>query len=123
MVHVGVIRSPTDAWVAQHLRETTPFGQAPKYLIHDNDATYGPRFTTVAIGTAIEMLRPPIMAPRANAICDRVVGSIRRECLDHIMLASERHLRCVLLESVRTFTYARPHTASASASQSRTRME
>ena len=55
------------------------------------------------------MLRTPIKAPRANAICERLLGSIRREGLDHIMVVSERHLRRVLMEYVRYFTHARPH--------------
>ncbi len=109
IVHVGVTRSPTDAWVTQQLREATPYGVAPRYLIHDNDTKYGPHFKAVAAGTGIEVLRTPIMAPRANAICERLLGSIRRECLDHMVIVNERHLRRVLLEYVRYFNHARPH--------------
>ena len=109
IVHVGVTRSPNDAWVAQQLREATPFGQAPKYLIRDNDAKYGAHFTAVAAGTGIEVLRTPIKAPRANAICERLLGSIRRECLDHNLVVSEAHLRCILNEYVLYFNRSRPH--------------
>jgi putative transposase len=109
IVHIGVTRSPTDAWVAQQLREATPFGAAPTYLIRDNDAKYGPRFEAVARGSGIEVLRTPIQAPRANAICERLVGSVRRECLDHIVIISEAHLRRVLSEYVRYFNRSRPH--------------
>jgi len=109
IVHVGVTRAPTDAWVAQHLREAMPFGAAPQYLIRDNDAKYGPRFDAVATGTGIALLRTPIRAPRANAICERLIGSVRRECLDHILLVSEAHLRRVLNEYVRYFNHSRPH--------------
>ncbi len=109
IVHMGVTRSPTDAWVAQQLREATPFGEAPKYLIRDNDAKYGPHFTAVALGSGIEVLRTPIKAPRANAICERLLGSIRRECLDHSMVVSEGHLRRVLREYVTYFNRSRPH--------------
>ena len=109
IVHVGVTRSPTDAWVAQQLREATPFGAAPTYLIRDNDAKYGPRFEAVARGAGIEVLRTPIQAPRANAICERLVGSVRRECLDHILIISEAHRRRVLNEYVRYFNRSRPH--------------
>ncbi len=101
IVHVGVTRAPTDAWVAQQLREATPFGEAPTYLIRDNDAKYGPHFSAVATGTGIAVLRTSIRAPRANAICERLVGSIRRECLDHSVVVSEQHLRRVVLEYVR----------------------
>jgi transposase InsO family protein len=109
IVHVGVTRSPSDIWAAQQLREATPFGLGPAYLIRDNDAKYGSHFAAVAVGSGIEVLRTPIKAPRANAICERLLGSIRRECLDHIMVVSERHLRRVLMEYVRYFNHARPH--------------
>ena len=109
IVHVGVTRAPTDAWVAQQLREAAPFGAAPKYLIRDNDAKYGPRFDAVAAGTGIALLRTPIRAPRANATCERLIGSLRRECLDHILPVSEAHLRRVLHEYVRYFNQSRPH--------------
>ena len=109
IVHVGVIRAPTDAWVAQQLREATPFGAAPQYLIRDNDAQYGPRCDTIAAGTGVTLVRTPIRAPRANAICERLIGSLRRECLDHILLVSEAHLRRVLHEYVQYFNHSRPH--------------
>ena len=109
IVHVGVTRAPTDEWVAQQLREATPFSAAPKYLIRDNDAKYGPRFDAVAAGSGIALLRTPIRAPRANAVCERLIGSLRRECLDHILLVSEAHLRRVLDEYARYFNHSRPH--------------
>ena len=109
IVHIGVTRSPTDAWVAQQLREATPFDQAPAYLIRDNDAKYGPHFEAVATGTGIELLRTPIKAPRANALCERVLGSVRRECLDHVLILGEEHLRRLLKEYVAFFNQARPH--------------
>ncbi len=109
VVHVGVTRSPTDAWVAQQLREATPYGDAPRYLIRDNDAKYGFHFDAVTTGTGIEVLRTPVQAPRANAICERLLGSVRYECLDHILILSESHLHRVLKEYRVYFNRARPH--------------
>ena len=109
IVHVGVTRSPTDDWAAQQLREATPFGEAPRYLIRDNDAKYGRHFDAVAVGSRIEVLRTPIRAPRANAICERLLGSVRRECLDHVLLLGEVHLRRVLKEYMTYFNGSRPH--------------
>jgi putative transposase len=109
VVHFGVTQSPTDSWVAQQLREATPHGQVPKYLIRDNDSKFGERFTRVAAGSSIEMLRTPYKAPRANAVCERFLGSVRRECLDHILILSERHLHRVIKEYVQYFNMARPH--------------
>ena len=95
--------------MAQQLREATPFGQAPKYLIRDNDAQYGPHFTAVAAGSGIAVLRTPIQAPRANAICERLLGSVRRECLDHPLILGEQHLRRLLIAYVTYFNQSRPH--------------
>ena len=83
VVHVGATRHPTDAWVAQQLREATPLGQRPRHLIRDNDRKYGAAFARVAAGSGIPILRTPHRAPRANALCERSLGSVRRECLDH----------------------------------------
>ncbi len=109
IVHVGVTRTPTDEWTAQQLREATPFGESPKYLIRDNDAKYGPHFEAVATGFGIEVLRTPVQAPRANAICERLLGSVRRECLDHILIMNEAQLRRILKEYVKYFNWCRPH--------------
>ncbi len=109
VVHVGVTRHPTDAWVAQQLREATPFGTAPRFLIHDNDAKFGSQFERVATATGIELLATPYRAPHANALCERFIGSARRECLDHLLILHERHLARVLRAYVAYFNRERPH--------------
>ncbi len=109
MVHVGVTRHPTDAWVAQQLREATPFGQRPHYLVRDNDGKFGATFARVAAASGIAILRTPVRAPRANAVCERFLGSVRRECLDHVLVLGEQQLRRVLVEHVGYFNRARPH--------------
>ena len=96
VIHVGVTRSPTDSWVAQQLREATPFGQAPKYLIRDNDSKFGSCFARVATTSAIEILKTPFHAPRANAICERFLRSVRQECLDHLLILHEKQLQRLL---------------------------
>jgi len=109
VVHVGATRHPTDAWVAQQLREATPFDQRPTYLIRDNDATYGAAFARVAAASGIAILRTPYRAPKANAVCERFLGSVRRECLDQLFILGERHLGRVLREYVAFYNRARPH--------------
>lgn len=113
VVHFGGTRCPTDAWVAQQLREATPFGEGPQYLIRDNDDKFGPSFARVAKGTGIEVLKTPYRAPKANAICERFMGSLRRECLDFILILSERHLHRVVKEYRQYFNHARPHQGIA----------
>ena len=109
VVHVGVTRHPTDAWVAQQLREATPFDQRPGYLIRDNDSKYGQAFTRVAEVSGIEVLPTAYRAPRQNAACERFLGSVRREYLDQVFVLGEAHLRRVLREYVAYFNTARPH--------------
>jgi putative transposase len=107
VVHVGVTRAPSDAWVAQQLREATPFGIGPKYLIRDNDDKFGAQFKRVAAG--IKLLKTPVHAPKANSICERFLGSVRRECLDHFLILSERHLQRIVTDYVSYFNQMRPH--------------
>jgi putative transposase len=112
VIHVGVHtspRSPTDTWAAQQLREATPYGQSPNYLIRDRDNKFGPRFARVAATSGIKMLTTPYHAPRANAICERFLGSVRRECLDHLFILQEKQLDRVLQASIQYFNQARPH--------------
>jgi putative transposase len=109
VIHVGVTRSPTDPWVAQQLREATPYGQVPKYLICDNDHKFGSSFARVASTSAIEMPRTPYHAPRTNAMCERFLRSVRQECLDHVLILREKQLQRVLNQYVVYFNQARPH--------------
>ena len=95
--------------MAQQLREATPCGQRPRFLIRDNDAKYGSAFARVAAGCRITVRRTPVRAPRASATCERFLGSIRRECLDHILVLGAGHLRRVLREYAAYCNAARPH--------------
>jgi putative transposase len=109
IIHVGVTRSPTDTWVGQQLREATPYGKAPKYLLRDNDNKFGSCFARVATTSGIEILKTPVHAPRANAICERFMRSVRQECLDHLFILQEKQLQWVLHAYVAYFNQARPH--------------
>jgi putative transposase len=100
LVHWNVIASPTAAWVWRQVIEATPWGRRPRYLVRDRDASYGGDFGRRAKRLRIEPLLTPIRAPRANAIAERPVGTFRRECLDHLIVLNEPHLRSVLREFV-----------------------
>ncbi|MBK8023917.1 MAG: transposase [Chloroflexi bacterium] len=93
--------------MARQVREATPFHTRPRFLLRDNNSKYGAAFARAASG--IEILRTPIRAPKANAICERFLGSVRRECLDHYLIVSDRQLHWVLEEYVTYFNSARPH--------------
>jgi len=113
VIHIGVTRSPTDSWVAQQLREATPYGQAPKYLIRDNDSKFGSCFARVAKTSSIKILKTPVHAPRANAVCERFLRSVRQECLDHLLILQEKQLQRALNDYVAYFNRARPHQGIA----------
>ena len=109
VVHAGVTRHPTDEWVAQQVRNATPFGEGPRFLICDNDDKFGPRFEQAVKGAGIDLIHTPPYAPKANSICERFIGSVRRECLDHILILSEKHVQRVIREYSAFFNHARPH--------------
>jgi transposase InsO family protein len=109
IMHVSVTRHPTDAWTAQQLREATPFDEGPKYLLWDNDAKFGAQFARVAAGASISVLKTPMQAPNANAICERLMRSIRQECLDHFVVLNARHLNKILKKYVEYYNQYRPH--------------
>ena len=109
IVHTAVTKAPTDVWTAQQLREATPWGKSPKYLIRDRDKKYGTAFTRVAKSTSIEELVTPIRAPKANALCERAVGSLKRECLDHVLLFNEKQCQRVVSEYANYYNELRPH--------------
>jgi putative transposase len=109
VIHVNVTCSPTDAWVAQQLREATPYGQTPKYLIRDNDRKFGQSCARVAATSSIKVLRTPYQTPRANAVCERFLLSVRRECSDHFLILHEKQLYHLLKAYVVYFNHARPH--------------
>ncbi len=109
VVHVAVTRSPTSLWTTQQLRNATPFGTGPRFLIRDNDDKFGTEFARVAEASGIRVLRTPVRAPKANATCERYLGSVRRECLDHVIILGEKHALRVLKEHVAHFNSGRPH--------------
>lgn len=88
-MHVGVTRHPTNDWTAQQLREATPFEQRPNYLLRDNDSKFGIHFQQVAKGAGIKVLKTLVKAPNANGICERLISTLRRELLDHLVLLAK----------------------------------
>lgn len=109
VVHMGVTRSPTDSWVAQQLREATPYGQVPKYLICDNENKFGSCFARGATTSAREILKTPYHAPRASAHCERFMRSVRQACLNHSLIRHEKQLQRILQWYGAYFNRARAH--------------
>ena len=111
LVQLNVTAHPTAAWVWRQLIEATPWGRSPRYLVRDRDAAYGRDFVGRARGLGIETVLTPLRAPRANAVAERLVGTLRRECLDHVIILNEAHLRAVLTEYAAFYNAERPHRA------------
>ena len=108
IVHFNVTAHPTAPWVWRQLLEATPWGQQLRYLIRDRDRSYGGAFIGKARAIGIKTVLTAVRAPQANAIAERVVGTLRRECLDHLIIVNERHLRLVLREYVAHCNHVRP---------------
>jgi transposase InsO family protein len=109
VVHVAVTRHPTAAWTAQQLREAFPRDQAPTYLIHDRDGVFqGLRAATTAMGIE-EVVQTAPRSPWQNAYVERFIGSVRRECLDHVIVLNAAGLRRILQSYVAYYTHSRTH--------------
>jgi transposase InsO family protein len=109
--HFAITNHPTSAWVAQQLKEATPFGMQAKYLIHDNDNIFvSKELQEFLAKTKIISVRTGYRAPWQNGICERTVGILRRELLDHIVPFSEKHLEYLLSEYIhRYYNPSRTH--------------
>lgn len=109
LLHAASTSTPTAAWTVQQLRDLTPFGIGPKFLLRDNDGKFTGAFDSVALSAGIGVIRTPVLAPKANAFVERFVGSLRRDCLDHVLVLSDGHLQRVLDEYRSYFNASRPH--------------
>ena len=109
LVHFNVTEHPTAEWTARQLLEACALEEEPRYLIRDRDQVYGERFSRQA---RMLDVREAVIAPRSpwqNAYAERVIGSIRRECLDHLVVISERHLLRILSTYVDYYNQSRTH--------------
>jgi putative transposase len=115
-VHIlGVTAHPTGAWTAQQARNLfMDLGERAerfKFLVRDGDGKFTAAFDEVFAGNGTRVIRMPVRSPRANAFAERFVGTLRRECLDHMLVLGERHLREVLAEYAGHYNGHRPHQA------------
>ncbi len=109
IVHLRATAHPTALWVAQQLINACDERAPPKYLIRDRDAIYGLEFTRKAQSLGLRQIRTPVRAPKANAVAERLAGTLRRECLDHVLIFNERHLQKTVVEFAAYYNTHRPH--------------
>jgi putative transposase len=109
IVHFNATYHPTAEWAAQQIVEAFPFDSTPRYLLHDRDRIYGKRFRTRVKSLGIEELVTAPRSPWQNPYVERIIGSIRRECLNHVTIFNGRYLRKVLKSYAKYYHEARTH--------------
>lgn len=109
VLHFNATEHPTAQWTAQQLFEAFPFDSATRYLLHDRDAIYGEKVKRRIRALGIEEVITAPRSPWQNAYVERVIGSIRRECLDHVIVLNERHLKRILRDYFNYYHISRTH--------------
>jgi transposase InsO family protein len=109
--HWNVTEHPTADWTVQQFRMVMSDDEPHRFLIHDHDSIYADRVDRTVAAMGLTVLRTPVRSPQANAFCERVIGTIRRECLDWVILLNEGYLRRVLREWVAHYNRGRPHAS------------
>ena len=98
IVHFNVTTNPHAEWTAHQIVDAFPYEEAPRFLIRDRDGIFGKYFTRRIESMGVEEVPTAPRSPWQNPYCERVIGSIRRECLDHVIILSEGHLRRILTD-------------------------
>jgi putative transposase len=109
LIHCNVTDHPTAAWTRQQLREVLGFDSRYRYLIHDRDSIFSQELDASVGRLGLRVLKTPPRCPMANGLCERVIGTIRRECLGWLIPLSEAHLRQALRSWVEHYNRGRPH--------------
>ncbi len=109
VVHFNVTTNPTGQWTAQQIVEAFPYEEAPRFLLRDRDGIYGQEFRDRVEHMGIEEVLIAFRSPWQNPHVERLIGSIRRECLDHVIVLNEDHLRRTLTEYFAYYHEARAH--------------
>jgi len=109
VIHFNLTESPTAAWTGQQIVEAFPWDTAPKYMLRDRDGKFGKAFNSRVESMGIEQVLTSARSPWQNPYVERLIGSIRRECLDHVIILNDKHLRRVLGQYFRYYHECRTH--------------
>jgi transposase InsO family protein len=111
ILHWNVTEHPTAEWTAQQFRMLVSGDEAHRFVIHDHDRIYSDGVDRTIAAMGLTVLKTPVQSPQANAFCERLIGTIRRECLDWMIPLNERHIRRVLQQWVEHYNRGRPHAS------------
>ena len=111
ILHTNVTPHPTADWCVQQFRELLAFYHPYKFLIHDRDSIFSAAVDQAIRDCGVRVLKSPVRSPTANAYCERLIGTIRRDCLDYFIPLHERHLRKTVAEFAVHYNQGRPHSA------------
>jgi transposase InsO family protein len=109
ILHINVTAHPTASWTLQQLREALPADHRYRFLIHDRDSIFSAQLDRSIPHLGVRVLKTPPQSPQANALCERLLGTLRRECLDYLIPLAENHLRGILAQWVPHYNTGRPH--------------
>jgi len=109
VLHFNIVESPSACWTAQQLREAFPFASPPKYLVRDRDGIYGLEFQRRAEALGLEEIRIAPRSPWQSPYVERLIGSVRRDCLDHVIVLNQAHLRRLLKAYFAYYHRSRTH--------------
>src|SRR5271168_3867219 len=111
LIHLNVTAHPTAAWTLQQLRETVPSDHEYRFIIHDHDAIFSAELDASLTRLALKVITTPMRSPQASSLCERLIGTLRQECLDWIIPLSEGHLRKILASWMIHYNRGRPHSS------------
>jgi transposase InsO family protein len=111
LIHLNVTAHPSAAWTIQQFREAIPSDHTYRFIIHDRDAIFSAGLDASVTRLGLVVITTPVRSPQANALCERLIGTVRRECLDWIIPLNEEHLRRTLREWLEHYNRGRPHSA------------
>ena len=111
ILHCNVTEHPTAEWTIQQFREFLAYDHRYRFVIHDRDTIFSSYLDSELQGFGVRVLKTPVRAPKANAYCERLVGTIPRECLDFLIPVGEAHLKRILREYVRHYNRGRTHSS------------
>jgi len=111
IIHLNVTAHPTAAWTLQQLREAIPSDHTYRFILHDRDAIFSIQLDAAVARMGLSVIKTPVRSPQANSLCERLIGTLRRECLDWMIPLSEEHLRKTLRSWLEHYNRGRPHSS------------